>query len=93
MLKLTIGLCAVAVTGVLTLQYASYSAEAEDCRTNVRDRDQRTVSQTCTRSVNWFAWASGKSLSTQFHFLDLLELTLGKSNDQNNKQSGSKPAS
>lgn len=29
--------------------------------------------------VSWLSWVSGKSLSYQFHFLDLLELLYGNS--------------
>ncbi|WP_194756782.1 hypothetical protein [Aliidiomarina indica] len=92
MLKTSMGLCALAVVGVLSLQYTSAFHDQEDCRTDVRNKDPRAVSQTCTGSVNWFAWVSGKSRSAQFHFLDLLELTLGKSNDKNKQQGGSSPS-
>lgn len=52
----------------------------EECTAMMQNSEQKnaqTLCQTPEQSVTWTSWFSGKSRSTQFHFLDLFELLFG----------------
>lgn len=59
---------------------------------NTEQLDAQANCQAPEQSVTWGAWFSGKSRSTQFHFLDLFELLFGngdsKQRDYNRPISG-----
>lgn len=61
--------------GVLMHQYKSSTAEL--CHANIQAEASTQLAMTslCKPSQqSWFSWLQGNSRSTQFHFVDLLEL-------------------
>lgn len=67
-------------------------AECEALLQNSEHPNAQSVCQAPEQGVTWGAWFSGKSRSTQFHFLDLFELLFGgsesKQRDYNRPISG-----
>src|SRR5690554_46400 len=66
-----------------------------ECEAMLKNSEHTNVQAACQapeQSVTWAAWFSGKSRSTQFHFLDLFELLFGgsesKQRDYNRPISG-----
>ncbi|WP_417659037.1 hypothetical protein [Pseudidiomarina sp.] len=52
----------------------------EECKAMMHNSEQPNAQNVCQapeQSVTWTSWFSGKSRSTQFHFLDLFELLFG----------------
>ena len=63
-------ICLALTAGMLVL--TAYSTKA---RTACQTTAQQQISTQCSNSQqSWFSWFQGKSRSTQFHFVDLLEL-------------------
>lgn len=61
--------------GVVSHQHKNSTAEL--CQAAVQADPAKTlaISSLCTPSQqSWFSWLQGNSRSTQFHFVDLLEL-------------------
>ncbi|MBY0419874.1 MAG: hypothetical protein K2W88_17610, partial [Pararheinheimera sp.] len=68
---LAISLC----LGLIAHQHSSSSSEL--CQAALQDDPAKslTISSLCKPSQqSWFSWLQGNSRSTQFHFVDLLEL-------------------
>lgn len=66
-----IGLC----IGVLTHQYKGSTAELCHASVQAEASKQLAIASLCKPSQqSWFSWLQGNSRSTQFHFVDLLEL-------------------
>lgn len=54
-------------------------SECETMLQNSEHVDAKNICQAPEQNVTWGSWFSGKSRSTQFHFLDLFELLFGGS--------------
>ena len=70
--------------GVWMLASVSALDQAEQCHQKVTSvANAEHVESECgsQMQISWRAWASGKSLSFQFHFFDLLELLYGGESD------------
>jgi len=60
----------------------------------MQNSEQPNAQQVCQaqqQNVTWGSWFSGKSRSTQFHFLDLFELLFGSS--ESSKRDYNRPIS
>ncbi|RUO48564.1 hypothetical protein [Pseudidiomarina donghaiensis] len=59
-------------------------SECEALMKNSEHVEAQSICQAPEQSVTWGGWFSGKSRSTQFHFLDLFELLFasGESNQR-----------
>ena len=62
-------ICVALIAGMLVL--SSYSNPQTGCQTAT---DQQSATNCSNSQQSWFSWFQGKSRSTQFHFVDLLEL-------------------
>lgn len=82
MLKSVTGIGFVVLLGLSLMYFTPGPESAEGCDQSMRSASSSVPNGACQKTVNWLAWASGKSRSTQFHFLDLLELTLGQRDRQ-----------
>ncbi|MGQ4277119.1 hypothetical protein ACQ5ES_08750 [Pseudidiomarina sp. E22-M8] len=54
---------------------------------------QQCVEQASQNELSWGSWFSGRSRSTQFHFLDLFELLFDDSKDGQNEYGSNKKVS
>lgn len=69
-------------------------ASVEECQALLNNSENIAVQDSCQtpdKNVTWASWFSGKSRSTQFHFLDLFELLFGSS--ESKKRDYSRPIS
>ncbi|RUO34167.1 hypothetical protein [Aliidiomarina sanyensis] len=82
MLKIVSALGCMVILGLALTHFAQVPDSAEGCEHDMHSTPASMTNGSCQKTVNWRAWASGKSRSTQFHFLDLLELTLGQRDRQ-----------
>lgn len=57
-------------------------SECQALMQNSEHVDATSICQAPEQSVTWGAWFSGKSRSTQFHFLDLFELLFSNSDSK-----------
>ncbi|PHR66223.1 hypothetical protein LG272_03730 [Pseudidiomarina marina] len=70
------------------------SKSLEECQALMQNSEQPNAQQVCQaqqQNVTWGSWFSGKSRSTQFHFLDLFELLFGSS--ESSKRDYNRPIS
>ncbi len=69
--------------GLWMLASVSALDQAEQCRQEITSGATQRDKSECSSQmpISWRAWASGKSLSIQFHFFDLLELLYGGESD------------
>ncbi len=66
-----IGLC----FGVIAYQHTTPTTELCQASTQAEPVNPLAISSLCKPSQqSWFSWLQGNSRSTQFHFVDLLEL-------------------
>lgn len=70
-MKSTLKVSLISVTLVAAAGLFIFSPSAQHCLDANND-----TSQQCLQANNqsWFSWLKGQSRSTQFHFVDLLEL-------------------
>lgn len=71
------------------------ASNQEQCQQLLNASEDLSATQQCekvaqTNELTWGTWFSGKSRSTQFHFLDLFELLFGGAEHQNSDYSSDK---
>lgn len=86
--KLSLMLVLIATGFVLISATSAYAWQDDSAKTvgeceaimqNSELVDAKNICQAPEQNVTWGSWFSGKSRSTQFHFLDLFELLFGGS--------------
>jgi len=56
---------------------ANITQQCDKVLANVEAQNSRQICEAPAKEVSWHTWATGQSRSTQFHFLDLVELVFG----------------
>lgn len=91
--------CVMLTAALLTSGGSSkLTASQAECQKLLANSEQPQNSQQCAAQVSqnelsWVSWLSGRSRSTQFHFLDLFELLFEESNRSQNEYGSNKKVS
>lgn len=66
---------------------ANITQQCDQVLANVEGQESRQLCEAPSKQVSWHTWATGQSRSTQFHFLDLVELVFGERMQQGSNES------